>query len=1096
MTGPDRLRLASCRSLVSALLLLLAAFTAPAQEAPNWLRYPAISPDGQSIAFTFKGDVCIVPAAGGEARALTSNQAYDFMPAWSRDGQTVAFASDRHGNFDVFVVAAAGGEPRRLTFHSGDEYPYAFSADNQRVIFGGLRQDLASHRQFPTGSQPELYSVPVAGGRVGMVWTFPAEAVQVSGDGQKMVYHDKKGGENEYRKHHTSSIARDIWLYDRGSGGHTRITAFAGEDRNPVFSDGDRSVCYLSEESGCFNVHELSLADPHRKRQLTFFKNAPVRFLSRSAGGTLCFGWDGEIYTLAPGGQPRKVAVALRGEESRNNTRFLPVAGDAREMAVAPDGKEVAYVVRGEVFVSAVEGGVTRRITSTPGQERFVSYSPDGSALLYAGEREGRWQIYQTRRARPQEPHFYAATVLLEEPLFVHPGNCTQPRYSPDGKEVAFIEDRASLSVYDIAGKRTRTLLTPDRLYYMQDGDQHFDWSPDGKWLLVEYSPVMANSEALLVSADGRGQPLNLTGSGHNDFRPLWANEGRQMLWFSTRDGLRSYANSGRRQADVYSMFFTREAWDRFNLSKEDYALLKETEEKEKEKKKEEEKGKKKEAKPELSAVVSPLRFDWENLADRKARLTVASADLADAVLSKDGETLYSLARFEKGYHLWSTALRTRETKLLVSLDAHSGQLRWDKEMKNLFLLADGRISRIHAETGKRESVEMKGEMQVDRAAEMRAMFEHVWQRTRTGFYTSGFHGVDWDRLGADYRKHLPSIGSGREFADLLSEMLGELNSSHSGARHVRPDPEGDATASLGIFADPDHAGDGIRIVEVLAGGPLDKAAIRVGPGMIVEQIDGEAVSAGQDVARYLNRKAGRFTLLQVFDPATGSRSSFVAKPVSLDEEEDLLYRRWVRRNEEDVERLSGGRLGYVHIPGMGDGPYRDVYERMMGRFLDRQGMVVDTRFNGGGDLVSDLAMFFTGTPLLQNAIERRALGWEPAFRWTKPTVALFNEANYSDGHCFACGYQGLAIGRTVGMPTPGTCSWAGWERLPDGETVWGMVPVSVKDNRGNWLENRETVPDYVVKNEPLAIAAGRDQQLEKAVEVLLEVVGKGGTEP
>ena len=233
-------------SFILALFLCLGVTTVVAQDGPTWLRYPAISPDGQTIAFTYKGDLYTVAASGGSAKAITFNEAYDHMPVWSHDGKALAFASDRYGNFDVFVVDAAGGEPRRLTFHSRHEVPYSFSADDKAVIFGAQRQDLAGHRQFPTSSQPELYRVPARGGRVDMVWTFPAEAVQVSRDGRLLAYHDKKGGENEYRKHHTSSIARDIWLYDSRDGGHTKITAFKGEDRNPVFSDA-RSIRLLPE---------------------------------------------------------------------------------------------------------------------------------------------------------------------------------------------------------------------------------------------------------------------------------------------------------------------------------------------------------------------------------------------------------------------------------------------------------------------------------------------------------------------------------------------------------------------------------------------------------------------------------------------------------------------------------------------------------------------------------------------------------------------------------------------------------------------------------------------------------------------------------
>jgi tricorn protease len=1069
------------KKLCLFLIACLAWGAAQAQGNPNWFRYSAISPDGSKIAFAHKGDLFVVPASGGPAQPLTFHEGYDFMPVWSRDGARIAFASDRHGNFDVFVIDAQGGEPTRLTHHSAQEYPYAFSPDGQRVIFGGQRQDAAQHRQFPTGSQPEVYEVPIAGGRVSQLWTVPAEDVQVSQNGQRMVYHDKKGGENVWRKHHTSAITRDIWLYDQPTGKHTMLTTFKGEDRSPVFADGDRAIYYLSEASGSFNVHKMSLDAPGQSQAVTSFKGHPVRFLSAATDGTLCFTYDGDIYTLRPGGQPAKVAISLRMEGRTNNLRVVPISGNVREMAVSPNGKEVAYIVRGEIFVSSVEGGVTKRITNTPEQERFVSFSPDGSALLYASERNSSWSIHTTKKVRAEEPYFYAATLLKEEPLISNTNENYQPQYSPDGKEVAYIENRRSLRVLNLATKQVRTLLTPSELYYMADGDQYFSWSPDGKWLLAEYSPVMANSEVVLLAADGSRKLTNLTESGYNDYRPRWVNGGKQVLWFSDRDGLRSYANSGQRQLDVYSLFLTQEAWDRYNLNKDDFALLKEMEEKAEKDKKDD----KKKVEPKKDSVM----VNWEGLRDRKARFTIHSASLGDALLTKDGEKLYYLARFDKGLNLWSVKLRTKETKLEIELDAGSGSMVWDKEMKSIFLLADGRITKITPEGNKREGVAIRGELNLDVAAERKHMFDHVWTRTKSMFYISNFHGVNWPELRKVYEAKLPAINNSYDFAELLSEMLGELNVSHCGASYRLFDPNGDNTASLGIFADYTHTGEGIKIAEVIRGGPLDKENLKVAPGMVIEQIDGEPIAANADVATYLNRKAGKFCLLQVFDPVAKTRSQLTVKPVTLEEEGRLLYRRWVRKNQEEVDRLSNGQLGYVHIPGMSDGPYRNVVEEVMGKYHDRKGIVVDTRFNGGGDLVSDLAMFFTGKKFLDYAIESRSVGYEPGFRWTKPTVAMVNEANYSDGHCFACGYQDLGIGKMIGMPVPGTCSFAGWELLQDGAVRWGSVPVSAKNAKGQWLENVETVPDFPVKNEPGIIGQGRDQQLEKAVEELLKVV-------
>ena len=467
--------------------------------------------------------------------------------------------------------------------------------------------------------------------------------------------------------------------------------------------------------------------------------------------------------------------------------------------------------------------------------------------------------------------------------------------------------------------------------------------------------------------------------------------------------------------------------------------------------------------------------------------MTIHSSRLGDATLSKDGEKLYYLARFEGGQNLWVTNLRTRDTKMALKLNSF-GSLHWDKDMKNLYLLSGGRISKINPDTGKRTGITIRGEMEYDAIAERDYMFDHVWIRTKNIFYEPTFHGIDWDMMRKEYEPLLPHIGNSYEFSELLSEMIGELNVSHAGARYAASILNADATASLGVFMDYDHKGNGIRIVEVIKGGPLDKAMFDIKPGMVIEKIDGEVVSSSRDVATYLNRKAGKFTLLEISGPGKKETQTITVKPISLDVERELLYTRFVKMNEKEVEEKSNGQLGYVHISGMGDRQYRSVFEEMMGKYLNTKAVIIDTRFNGGGDLVADLAMFFTGVPFITYATEAKVVGGEPTFRWTKPTLALFNESMYSDGHCFAQGYTDLEIGTTLGMPVPGTCSFAGWEGLPDGGR-WGVVPVSAKDKTGRWMENLQTEPTIEVKQMPGVIDKGRDEQLERAIQELLNQV-------
>jgi Tol biopolymer transport system component/C-terminal processing protease CtpA/Prc len=1070
------------KSVLSMLFSLVFMGIGLAQNPPQWMRYPSISPDGSKIAYTYKGDLYVVPSVGGDAKQITFHEAHDYKPVWSKDGNKIAFASDRYGNFDIFIMDANGGAASRLTYHSNDELPYDFSTDGTKVVFGATRLDIASHRQYPTGSQPELYTVSTKGGRVDQIWTIPSEYIQSNKDGSKMIYHDKKGGENEWRKHHQSGIARDIWIYDQRSDAHKMLTSFYGEDRNPVFSPDETEIFYLSESNGNFNVFALELADPENSSALTDFKTYPVRFLSIANNGLMSFSYDGELYTLKKGESPKKLSVTLKTQAISNSDNYIAINGGVREMVISPDGKEIAFIARGEVFVTSVDGALTKRITNTAEQERFVEFGPDGKSIIYSSERNGKWQIFESKKVRSEEPFFFASTLLKEEVMISSTEDVYLPKVSPDGRKIAYISGRRTLKVIDLTTKAEVTLLTPEQLFHMRDGDQYFTWSPDSKWLLASYRPTMVNSEVVLLDASGKKPMQNLTKSGYGDDKAIWANDGKQMLWFSNRDGLRSYATSGQNQNDVYTLFFNQEDWDKFRLSKEDFDLMNEIE---KSTKKETEADKDKKEAPK---TTKPLTFDLDEIEERKARLTIHSSDLGDAVLAKDGEKLYYLTAFEKGMNLWSTNLRTKETKQEIALNANSASLMWDKQQKNLYLIANGSISKINPETMKQEPIKIAGEMTYDKDAERAHLFEHIWLRTKGIFYTPDMHGVDWEAAKSNYEKYIPHIGNEYEFAEMISEMIGELNVSHAGARYSRTIAMADATASLGIFIDYSFKANGIKVMEVISGGPLDKAGITIKPGMIIEQIDGELVSPEIDFAKFLNRKAEKFTLIEVLDPSSGIRAQYTIKPISLGAENQLLYKRWVRKNQAEVDSLSGGKLGYVHIPGMSDGPYRNVYEEMMGKYHEREAVIVDTRFNGGGDLVADLAMFFTGEKFLTYATEDKVVGYEPTSRWTKPTLAMFNEANYSDGHCFACGYTDLKIGKTVGMPTPGTCSFAGWESLSNG-VRWGAVPISAKNKAGEWLENNETRPQFEIKNMPGKIDRGIDQQLTKAVEELLKEV-------
>lgn len=1078
------------------LVLNLSAQPTEISDEALWLRYPAISPDGGTIAFTYQGDLWKVPSEGGTAILLTTHSAIDTKPVWSPDGRSIAFSSERHGSFDVFVMPSAGGAATRLTYHSADETATAFTPDGKAILFSSHRQDDHRNQQFPSPGMNELYQVPVAGGRAKRILETPALNASYNTDGSLLVFHDWKGYEDDHRKHHRSSVTRDIWSYAPATGRYTQLSSFDGEDRDPVFSPDGRTVYYLSENgtgavegTDVFNVHKIS-SSGGTASQVSFLKDHPVRHLSISNKGTLCFSHHGMLYTMEDGGDARKVTARIAVDQRHSPERNVKVSGDVSEFAVAPNGKEVVFIHRGEVFVASVAEGTTRRITNTPEQERNVSFSPDGRTLLYASERShntagGSWDLYTTTIVRTEEPYFFNATVLKEEALLATAAEEFQPAWSPDGKEVAYLEERTTLRILNVATRKTRTVLPGERNYSYSDGDQHFAWSPDSKWLLVQFlNPDQWIGQTGLVKADGSGEVQDLSKSGYGHYGPEWAMDGKVVITYSSRDGMKNHASWGG-QGDLYATFLTQEALDRYELSKEEFELVQEAEKEKKEKEDKNEKDKKKDV--DKDKEVAAVKVELDRIEDRRRRLTIHSSDLSGGVLSKDGEKLFYMAEFEKGFDLWQTELRTKETKVLSKLGAGSATgLTLDKEGKNLFFSKDGSIQRYDLEKNELKGVTISGEMRLNEAAEREYLFEHVWRQVVKKFYDPKLHGVDWDFHKKEYARMLPHIDNARDFSELLSEMLGELNASHTGSGYRHRDPQGDATASLGLFYDDAHNGPGLLITEVIEQGPCVKEGSRIKAGVIIEKIDGVELTANEAPERLLDRKAEKPTLLSLHDPASKQRWDEVVKPISRGDENQLLYKRWVERCGSLVDSLSGGTIGYVHVRGMNDPSYRKVYEDALGKHHAKKALVVDTRFNGGGWLHDDLATFLSGEVYMRIEPRGQKLGTEPQFKWTKPSAVVMSESNYSDAHLFPVAYRALGVGKLVGMPVPGTGTAVWWESLQNG-SYFGIPQVGMVDNDGNFMENFQLEPDVRQANEPGLVSKGRDQQLEAAVKLLLE---------
>ena len=411
------------RMLHLALLLPLAASTHAETSSERWLREPALSPDGTVLAFTHAGDIHRVEASGGVAIPLTRTDAIESNPRWSPDGRQLAYSSDRNGTLDVYLLdLVEGGPAQRLTWHEANDVVTGFSADGSAVLFESVRYDAPGHPADPNQRRPELYEVPVTGGTPRQVSPIDARQARWDSSGERLLYADHKG-DSFYRKHDDSPFARDIWMLADGK--YEQLTTNPWNDHTPAWDPSGDGFYFLSERSGSFNVwHQTIDRGEDSARQITFHDRHPVRGLDVASNGSLSYGFDGALYVLSELGaemtaerEATPVPVTLLTADTGDGLIDADINGSIGEFALSPNEKEIAFTVRGDVYVTSLDFGTTRRITETPALERNLAFASDGRSLLYASERDEQWSIFESRLSDDEERYFHNATRVEEARL-------------------------------------------------------------------------------------------------------------------------------------------------------------------------------------------------------------------------------------------------------------------------------------------------------------------------------------------------------------------------------------------------------------------------------------------------------------------------------------------------------------------------------------------------------------------------------------------------------------------------------------------------------------------------------------------------------
>ncbi|MFH1680154.1 MAG: LpqB family beta-propeller domain-containing protein [Candidatus Eisenbacteria bacterium] len=1035
-------------------------------EEIRFARYPEISPDGSRIAFSYDGDIWTVPSAGGEAVQVTDHVAYEGYPVWSPDGRRIAFASDRFGNEDVFVVSAGGGEPVRVTFHSGVDIPCDWTSDGEAILFQSRRE-----------GNEDLWLAKLDGGtpiRVSGVWLEREAFADLSRDGKKVLYCDNRCTTGWSRRFFNSTDAANILISDFSTGGirPTPLTDDAYQDLWPHFSPDGREVLFVSGRGGALNIYKMPLAGGAAAPLTSREKD--VQWLSLADEvGLLAFASGFDVYTLPlEGGEPRKVEIRLSTEHKLNPVEEKSFAGDVSEFRVSPDGKKAALVVHGEIFVVPAEkGGRARRVTNTPWRESDVAWLSDSRRIVYASDRNGTLDLFTADTKTGEE------TVLA-----AGPDNDSKPAVSPDGEWIAFYRGNREIRRIKPDGGDSERVASARFLDLRLEPGPEFSWSPDSRWIAyTAYAPDYHTDIRVRNLEDGTDTLVSYLAA--NNHRPVWSPD-CEFLYFTSF--FQENADTYRVRLEEKKPKFEEDRLDSLYEEKKD----EEDEESDKEEKKDKDK-KKKEEEP------KPVVIDFENILLRVEAFPDLANDESEPVFVEKGKTVVFSANVmgERSHDLWSypadeDAEEKKLAQLTTSEKAKSGLQAVEDAV---WYLEEGRVKWYDVAKGKAGALSFEAEMKIDVEADRRQMFQEAWALLDDQFYDPAFHGADWGRVRKEYGAVVTHARNTADFHTLIEMMIGELNASHLDIS-ARGGGGGRETGYLGIDLDDSLLLEGkYRVLSVLPESPASLEESRIEPGEYLLSVDGAPLGRGTNLHELLRGKVGHRVEVEVAANPDGKGMRTVRiRPIARSAHIDLRYDEWERERRRLVDEWSGGRLAYLHIRGMGGGDLVRFRRELVTIAEKKDGAVIDVRYNGGGWISVHLLSILSGETWLMRNFRGEPLTSETKMRsygYDKPTALIINNHSYSNAEIFAEGWRRLGLGPIVGIPTAGAVIGTGSWTLIDGSAFrkpsWGAYTVD-----GENLENNGRVPDHNVVNSYPDWMGGRDPQLKRSVDLLLEELG------
>ena len=1042
--------------LVLFVLAIIASRSGATEKQLIGARYPAISPDGEIIAFAYMGDIWVVSSQGGKATRLTDHMAYDGEPVWSPDGQWLAFTSNRNGNNDVFIMNAQGGIPRQLTFHSGNDVATDFSPDGKWVIFTSGRSSSSS-----------IYKISVDGGNalplLDTYWSWPYQA-RVSPDGSSVLF--SLGMENGYlwRRGYQGSNTAKIWIKGLSE---TKARIVFSDERNsfwPRWSEDGKQIYFVSDRQ-FDNKNIWSIApDGSGLKAITTFSQEDVKWMSVARRAHFAtyereFGiWITDLDT----GNSKRIEIEAPSETKENRFFFVNNAS-VSEYRLSPDGKKIAAVVRGDIFVLSTEGEYTRNITNTPWRESDIDWDKDSKSIVYISDTDAKPELHIAFALGNEAPK--RLTDCEEDELL--------PRFSPDGKTIAFYRGKRQLRLINPDGTDDRLLIESD---FGGRFANSYAWSPDSRYIAI-VPQKNGNSNIVAVDVQSKKQ-YPLTNTAYNETGPLWSSDGKFLLFGSNRYGHSFPEFTGK--WDIYQLHLEPKKPE---FKEDKFEKLFEPEE-------EGDKEKPKEKHGEKEKVE--VKLDLKDLDRQTETVTNTTGDDGAYILSpKDNETVYFRSDMDGKVHLWTTSLKEKEREkyepFLPQIE-YPGSLQFDTDGKYLYYLSGGRIGQIDVNGKKSKTISFDTKIRVDKVADYEQALGELHYTLQYYYYDPEFHNIDWKALYNHFRPVLQQVREDKDFYDYANEMIGYLNSSHTG---IIGDPSEMRTEmpSAHVGAEWEFTANKVILKRVIKDGPLYDQMGDVAVGDELAAVNGKPVEIKTNIWKSFNGLLEKRVTLTFISRKLNKTIDVSVKPISSEEEKRLLLIEWVESRREIVKQRTDDRVAYIYMRAMGGSNLRRFLKELERDAVPRKGLILDLRYNFGGN-VHDRVLQALMKPIYAKW-RIRGLSETPQSTFgvtDKPVILLINEVTLSDGEMTANGFKTLKRGPIIGNTTYGWLIFTTGVRLMNGGyfrlPFWGCYTLDGKD-----LETSGGVkPDILVINDLNHDLHNQDPQLEKAIEKILEL--------